>query len=88
MHRPNTRLNAADTAVGDARCPVTFWRFAVPLVVGNLAGIGTGYVARRLATKEHPSTAKTIGIISGTIAFWTVAGTMWVALNRNGHTPT
>ena len=65
-----------------ARCPVTFWRFAVPLALGNLSGLGAGYVARRLSAKEHPATSRTIGVIAGTITFWAVAGSMWVVLNH------
>jgi hypothetical protein len=52
-------------------------------LIGSLAGLGTSYIAQRLATGEHPETARTIGRIASLATFWTVGGIAFVALNKH-----
>jgi len=62
------------------RCPVSFWRWAAPVTVGNIAALGTGYLARQMARNRHPKTAATIGLFVGGATFWLVGGLVWVAM--------
>jgi len=63
-------------------CPVSFWRFAGPLLAGNLASMGAAYATRAALQDAHAETRQTAGAVVGLSAFWLVAGLGWVIANR------
>lgn len=68
--------------MNDAGCPVSFWTFAGPVLIGSMASLGTSYLARHLASKNHPETADTIGRVTGLATFWLAGGLSFVVLNK------
>ena len=66
--------------VMEERCPVSFWRWAAPVVAGNFAALGASYIARKAAAGRHPTTISTISLVTGASAFWLVGGLTWVAI--------
>lgn len=69
--------------LSQTECPVSFWRFATPVILGNFAGLGAGALARTLfAPGAHPRTRETVSTIAGIAAFWIVAGSAWIIANR------
>jgi len=70
-------------AESDAKpCAVTFWTFAIPVLVGNVVALGVGGLARALYTKEALTTRQTAMAFTRLGAFWFAAGMTWIALNR------
>lgn len=65
-------------------CPVSFWRFAGPILVGNLAAWGAVALTGQVLADAHPTTQKTARIVAGLGTFWLVGGLSWVALGRQG----
>lgn len=65
----------------DAKCPASFWRFAGPVIMGNLAALGVGYMAKRMMPDAHPTTRTTIALLSANATFWIVGGFTWVAMH-------
>lgn len=66
-------------------CSVNFWTFAVPVLAGNLAAIGTGAAARALYKNEPNGTRETATLFARFGAFWLAAGLTWIAIaRRNG----
>ena len=64
------------------RCPASFWRFAGPVIAGNLAALGVGYVVKRsMSETTHPTTRKTVSMFAGGATFWLVGGLTWVAMH-------
>ena len=63
-------------------CAVTFWTFAIPVLVGNVVALGVGGLARALYTKEALTTRQTAMAFTRLGAFWFAAGMTWIALNR------
>lgn len=66
-------------------CAVTFWTFAAPVIVGNLAMLGAS-VLMNTYYSDHPlSTRETAATFAKFGAFWIAAGATWIAMNhRNG----
>lgn len=69
------------------KCPASFWKFAGPVLVGNLAGLGANWLTRKLATGAHPETARTMGMLVGGAMFWLAGGLTWVALHPRENQP-
>lgn len=59
-------------------CPVSFWRFAVPVIAGSAAAGGARYLARRALASAHPTTRATTATIAGIATFWMIGGLGWV----------
>ena len=66
----------------DQSCPVHFWRFAGPVLAGNLVAFGTGWAVKRALAADHPATQRTAAAMAGIAAFWLIGGLTWVAVNR------
>jgi len=69
-------------------CAVTFKTFAIPVIVGNLAAIGVGAIARALYRTEALTTRQTVMSFTRWGAFWIAGGLTWVALNRRNGAST
>jgi len=69
-------------------CAVTFRAFAIPVIVGNLAALGVGAVARSLYKDETLTTRQTVMSFTRWGTFWIAAGLTWVALNRRNGAST
>jgi hypothetical protein len=66
-------------------CAVTFWTFAVPVFVGNMAMLSVGALTRAAYTNKPPTTRETAATFARFGAFWVAAGLTWIAMNqRNG----
>jgi hypothetical protein len=63
-------------------CAVTFWTFATPVLVGNLAVLAVGSLVDAYYSKEPRTTRQTATMFAKFGAFWTAAGITWIALNR------
>jgi hypothetical protein len=62
--------------------PVSFWRFAAPVIAGNAAAWGTVWLTKRALKGAHPTAQKTAATLVGIGTFWIVGGLGWVALSR------
>jgi hypothetical protein len=69
-------------------CAVTFRSFAIPVIVGNLAALGVGALARSLYKSEALTTRQTVMFFTRWGTFWIAAGLTWVALNRRNGAST
>lgn len=69
-------------------CAVTFWTFAIPVVIGNLAAVGVGAVTRSIYHEEALTTRKTAMAVTGLASFWFAAGLTWIYLNRRNGAST
>jgi hypothetical protein len=66
-------------------CAVTFWTFATPVLVGNLAVLGVGALVNLYCSNEESTTRKTAVMFAKLSAFWAAAGLTWIVMNkRNG----
>jgi hypothetical protein len=65
----------------EAEVPVPFWKFAVPIVAGSVAGRGAAYLVKNTFVESSPRTQETASIVAGIAAFWIVAGGTWIALS-------
>ncbi len=63
-------------------CAVTCREFAIPVVVGNLAALAVGAIARSLYKDEALTTRQTVMSFTRWGTFWIAGGLTWVALNR------
>jgi len=68
--------------LGEGEKPVSFWRFAGPVIAGSLVARGAAWATTATLTAAHPTTRKTAATFVGIGAFWLVAGLGWVAFNR------
>ena len=67
-------------------CAVSFWTFAAPVLVGNMATLGVGLIVDTYYHGSDPSTKHTAATFAKIGAFWMTAGLVWIALNRrNGE---
>jgi hypothetical protein len=66
-------------------CDVSVWDFALPVMLGSLAGAGAGTVARRFMRDERPKTQAAIFTITHAAAFWLVGGLVFVLRQRRAH---
>lgn len=62
--------------------PISFWRFAGPVLAASLAASGARYAAKAILTDAHPDTQKTAAATVGVGTFWLVVGIGWVVANR------
>ena len=69
-------------------CAVTFWTFAIPVLVGNVAALMVGGIARSLYTQDTLTTRQTAMAFTRLGAFWFAAGMTWIALNRRNGSAT
>lgn len=69
-------------------CAVTFRAFAIPVIVGNLAALGVGAIARSLYQSEALTTRQTVMAFTRWGGFWIAAGLTWVAMNRRNGAAT
>jgi hypothetical protein len=63
-------------------CAVTFWTFAGPVLIGNVAMLGVGALANAYFKDEPHTTRQTAITFAKFGAFWFAAGMAWIALNR------
>lgn len=63
-------------------CAVTFWTFAIPVIVGNIAALGVSAAVRTFYAQEALTTRQTAMAFTRFGAFWFAAGMTWIALNR------
>lgn len=62
--------------------PPSFWRFAMVVAVGQVAGVGTGWVIKRLMRNNNNRTTETAVAVGSLSAFWLASGIAWIALAR------
>jgi hypothetical protein len=65
-----------------AECPVSFWRFAGPVLAGQLGGAGAAALGRYATAGAHPTTRATAATILGIAGFWLAGGLTWIAVSR------
>lgn len=82
------RAPATLETMNEKPCAVTFKTFAIPVVVGNLAAIAVGAIARSLYHEEALTTKQTVMSFTRWGAFWIAGGLTWVALNRRNGAST
>lgn len=63
-------------------CAVSFWCFAGPVILGNLAAFGAGKLASMALNGDSDTTKRTAATIAGMAAFWLIGGLTWVALAK------
>lgn len=69
-------------------CAVSFWTFAGPVLIGNMAMLGVGMLTDAFY-KDEPKTKQTAATFAKIGAFWFAAGLAWIAFNRrNGEAST
>jgi hypothetical protein len=72
-------------AIAGPACAVNFWTFAVPVLVGNAAAYGTGFIAKKVFNGDHASTQEAAMFATKFGAFWVFAGLTWIFMaKRNG----
>lgn len=66
-------------------CAAHWWTFAVPVIVGNIAG----RAAERLVKAHHANAAEATRSSAGHFArigtFWVAAGLTWIAICRRNE---
>jgi hypothetical protein len=73
------------TALAGPVCAVNFWTFAIPVIVGNLVAMGTGYATKKAYNGDHASTQEAAMFATKAGAFWVAAGLTWIYMaKRNG----
>lgn len=62
----------------------TFWRFATPVLLGNMASLGAAALTRSFVSQapENEEVRKLSGTFVGIGTFWLVAGFTWIYMNR------
>lgn len=67
-------------------CPVNFADFAIPLLLGTIAGAGAHLIAKHAFMRdEAASTREAVGRVARGIAFFGVAGTAWILRTRHAR---
>jgi hypothetical protein len=63
-------------------CAVTFWTFAAPVLVGNIAALGVRALVKAHYSDEPHTTRETAATFATFGAFWVAAGLTWITMNR------
>lgn len=66
-------------------CAVSFWTFAVPVMLATGGSQGIGLLAKKLFDGEHEKFQEAAMFATKFGAFWFIAGFTWIAMcKRNG----
>lgn len=74
-------MNSVKLAAAD-QCPVSFIRFAAPVITGTIVSTGAAALTRKVFKTEHADTANTAATAVRIGAFWIAAGLTWVLMTR------
>lgn len=78
-------MNRQLLAAPDYACSVSFLDFALPVMIGSLAGLGAGLAARAIMANERQGTRDAAASVARSGAFWFVGGMLFVLRQRRPH---
>lgn len=66
-------------------CAMSFWTFAVPVILASAGSQGVGLLTKKLFNGSHASIQDAAMFTTRLGAFWLIAGFAWIAMcKRNG----
>lgn len=66
----------------NVKCDVSYWKFAGTVIIGNIAGLAGGALARRLTENETRATREAMASFTHLAAFWLAGGIAWFLFTR------